>query len=65
MYGYYYLMFATFPELFPQNYGFSTGLAGLVSDRLSCLTLSLINSLRRHIWDRGLVSAPLRGTVRT
>lgn len=29
VYGYYYLMFATFPDLFPQNYGFSTGLAGL------------------------------------
>ncbi|KAL5508004.1 hypothetical protein ACEPAH_5622 [Sanghuangporus vaninii] len=28
-YGYYYLMFATFPQLFPENYGFSTGLAGL------------------------------------
>ena len=30
-YGYYYLMFATFPQLFPEKYGFSTGLAGLVS----------------------------------
>ncbi|KAL5527636.1 hypothetical protein ACEPAG_6437 [Sanghuangporus baumii] len=29
IYGYYYLMFATFPELFPNVYGFSTGLAGL------------------------------------
>lgn len=30
MYGYYYLMFATFPMLFSGTYGFSTGLSGLV-----------------------------------
>ncbi|KAL5519934.1 hypothetical protein ACEPAG_1594 [Sanghuangporus baumii] len=28
-YGYYYLMNSTFPDLFPETYGFSTGLAGL------------------------------------
>lgn len=30
MYGYYYLMFATFPVLYMETYGFSTGIAGLV-----------------------------------
>lgn len=30
MYGYYYLMFATFPILFTETYGFSTGTSGLV-----------------------------------
>lgn len=29
MYGYYYLMFATFPTLFKETYGFSTGISGL------------------------------------
>ncbi|THH12222.1 hypothetical protein EW145_g147 [Phellinidium pouzarii] len=29
MYGYYYLMFATFPTLYEDTYGFSTGIAGL------------------------------------
>ncbi|KAI5119904.1 hypothetical protein M0805_003708 [Coniferiporia weirii] len=29
IYGYYYLMFATFPTLYEETYGFSTGIAGL------------------------------------
>lgn len=29
MYGIYYLMFATFPDLFSRVYGFSTGIGGL------------------------------------
>lgn len=31
MYGYYYLMFTTFPVLYMETYGFSTGIAGLVN----------------------------------
>lgn len=41
--GYYYLMFATFPLVFQGQYGFSTGIAGLVSMNLTyenvCLNL--------------------------
>lgn len=36
MYGFYYLMFATFPIVYTGTYGFSTGIAGLVS-MLACV----------------------------
>lgn len=51
MYGYYYLMFATFPTLFTETYGFSTGIAGLVSHQLNRRVCFLMR-LQRHILVR-------------
>lgn len=42
MYGYYYLMFATFPILYTETYGFSTGISGLVSALYSLLRFCVV-----------------------
>ncbi|TDL29703.1 multidrug resistance protein 4 [Rickenella mellea] len=47
LYGYYYLMFATFPTLFQDTYKFSTGIAGLayLGPGVGCILSTFYNSL--------------------